>query len=58
MPNLFGNDDMEAIGAGMRPLMASSGLAVTKQAIYTYFVNRVRSNLHMVGCLSVCSVLR
>lgn len=49
---------MEAIGAGMRPLMASSGLAVTKQAIYTYFVNRVRSNLHMVSCLSVCSVLR
>ncbi len=52
MPNLLGNDDMEAIGAAMRPLMMAAGLPITKQGIYSYFVNRVRSNLHLVLCFS------
>jgi dynein heavy chain len=52
VPNLLGNDDMEAIGAAMRPLMMTAGLPVTKQGIYAYFVNRVRSYLHLVLCFS------
>jgi hypothetical protein len=45
VPNLLGNDDMEAIGAAMRPLMMTAGLPVTKQGIYAYFVNR--SGVHI-----------
>jgi dynein heavy chain, axonemal len=52
VPNLLGNDDMEAISAAMRPLMMAAGLPITKQTIYSYFVNRVRSNLHLVLCFS------
>ena len=50
VPNLLGNDDMEAISAAMRPLMVAAGLPVTKVSIYSYFVNRVRSFLHLVLC--------
>ncbi len=52
VPNLISNDDMEAISAAMRPLMQAAGLPVTKPAIYSYFVSRVRSCLHLVLCFS------
>ncbi|GFH08631.1 uncharacterized protein HaLaN_03620, partial [Haematococcus lacustris] len=52
VPNLLGNEDLEAISAGIRPIMMAQGLPVTKQAIYTFFVNRVRNYLHLVLCFS------
>ena len=52
VPNLFGNDDMEAISNTMRPLMLAAGLPVTKMGLYSFFINRVRSNLHVVLCFS------
>lgn len=48
----MGNDDLEEIGAAMRPLMAAEGLPITKMGMYAYFVNRARSLLHMVLCFS------
>lgn len=50
VPNLLGNDDMEQISAAMRPLMTAAGLPITKMTIYSFFVNRVRSYLHLVLC--------
>ncbi|KAG2439747.1 hypothetical protein HYH02_010624 [Chlamydomonas schloesseri] len=52
VPNLWGNDDQEAIANAMRPLMAAAGLPITKMGISTFFVNRVRSYLHLVLCFS------
>lgn len=52
VPNLMGNDDIEEIGAALRPLMQAAGLEVTKMATYAYFCNRVRSHLHLVLCMS------
>ncbi|WIA11828.1 hypothetical protein OEZ85_011917 [Tetradesmus obliquus] len=52
VPNLFGPEDMEAIAAGVRPAMAAAGLPINKMTIYSYFVNRVRSCLHLVLCFS------
>lgn len=52
VPNLIGNDDIEQISNAMRPLMLAAGLPVTKMGIYSYFINRVRSYLHMVLCFS------
>ena len=46
----MGNDDMEAIANAMRPLMLAEGLPITRMGLYTYFVNRARSLLHMVLC--------
>lgn len=50
MPNLIGNEDMEQISAVLRPIMALLGLAITKQSLYSFFVTRVRSYLHLVLC--------
>jgi dynein heavy chain, axonemal len=52
VPNMFAGDDLEAIGAAMRPLCAAAGLPATKQAVYSFFVNRVRAALHIVLCFS------
>ncbi|KAK3252700.1 hypothetical protein CYMTET_38016 [Cymbomonas tetramitiformis] len=52
VPNLFNAEDHEKITLEMRPLLVQSGLPVTKQGLYTHFVNRVRNHLHMVLCFS------
>ncbi|KAG2485619.1 hypothetical protein HYH03_015682 [Edaphochlamys debaryana] len=52
VPNLWGNDDQEAIANAMRPLMAAQGLPITKMGISTFFINRCRAQLHMVLCFS------
>ncbi|KAF5829736.1 dynein heavy chain and region D6 of dynein motor-domain-containing protein [Dunaliella salina] len=52
VPNLFQNDDLETISSAMRPLLMKDGVPVTKNAIYTLFVGRVRAYLHLVLCFS------
>lgn len=48
----MGNEDFEEIAGLLRPVMQSAGLPVTRMAIYAYFCNRVRTNLHLVICMS------
>ncbi|MEW5298367.1 MAG: hypothetical protein WDW36_001499 [Sanguina aurantia] len=52
VPNLIGNDDMEQISAALRPMMAVLGLAITRQSLYSFFVTRVRTYLHLALCFS------
>ncbi|GAX80571.1 hypothetical protein CEUSTIGMA_g8008.t1 [Chlamydomonas eustigma] len=52
VPNLMNNEDMETIGNAMRPIMQSAGLPITKMGMYSYFINRARSYLHLVLCFS------
>ena len=53
VPNLMSsNDDLEAISNAMRPILQSAGIPVTKQSLYSQFVNNVRSRLHVVLCFS------
>eukprot|EP00898_Chlorokybus_atmophyticus_P004944 jgi/Chlat1/5450/Chrsp36S00417 len=54
VPNLWGSDDLESITSAMRPILASSGYTgpITKMSLYAAFVARVRSNLHVVLCMS------
>ncbi|EFJ44216.1 dynein heavy chain 2 [Volvox carteri f. nagariensis] len=52
VPNLWGNDDQEAITSAMRPIMTAAGIPVTKMSIATTFVNRCRAFLHLVLCFS------
>ena len=55
VPNLLKSEDTEAIGAALRPIMQQQGLPVTKNAVNSYFVTRVRSNLHCVLAMSPVS---
>ena len=52
VPNLYGNDDLEQIGAVIRPIMQAANIPITKQAIFAQYVNRVQANLHVVLCFS------
>ncbi|GLI62391.1 hypothetical protein VaNZ11_005010 [Volvox africanus] len=52
VPNLWANDDLEAITNAMRPIMSAAGLPITKMGIATTFVNRCRAFLHLVLCFS------
>jgi dynein heavy chain len=52
VPNLWKTEDTETIANGMRPIMQQLGLPVTKMSLQTQFIRRVRSNLHLVICMS------
>ncbi|KAH8941010.1 hypothetical protein BDL97_14G015200 [Sphagnum fallax] len=52
VPNLWKNEDQDIIANAMRPVLLSKGQQVTKLAMQTEFINRVRANLHLVICMS------
>jgi dynein heavy chain len=49
---LWKNEDQDIIANAMRPVLLSKGQQVTKLAMQTEFINRVRANLHLVICMS------
>ena len=55
VPNLWKTEDTETIGAALRPIMQNLGLPTTKNAVNSFFVTRVRSNLHCVLAMSPVS---
>jgi len=52
VPNLWGNDDVEAISAALRPVMQGKDMVITKMTIHNFFISRVRSMLHCVLAMS------
>ncbi|XP_070535810.1 dynein axonemal heavy chain 6-like isoform X2 [Ptychodera flava] len=53
VPNLFEPDEHERIIMSVRPKAKEAGIPEgSRDEIYSYFINRVRSNLHIVLCMS------
>lgn len=52
MPNLWKNEDQDLIANAMRPVLLAKGMQVTKIAMATEFLNRVRANLHVCIAMS------
>eukprot|EP00958_Prasinococcus_capsulatus_P020418 scaffold2645_cov378-Prasinococcus_capsulatus_cf.AAC.23 len=52
VPNLMGHEELEIIASAVRPSLQAEGLPATKNAIYSTFLQRVRSKIHLVICLS------
>ncbi|CAF4272209.1 unnamed protein product, partial [Rotaria magnacalcarata] len=54
VPNLFDKqDEYEKMIIGCRPAAKEAGVAENdRDGIYTFFINRVRNNLHLVLCMS------
>jgi len=52
VPNLFDDNDVNSITASMRPICQALNLPLTKVALYSHFIKRVRSNIHMCLCMS------
>lgn len=38
------------VTSAVRPLMLAAGLPMTRMSVYNFFLNRVRSYLHVVLC--------
>ena len=55
VPNLFEQDELDKIMADTRSIINKEGIQVdvgNKDAVFRFFINRVRDNLHIVLCLS------
>lgn len=53
MPNLFETDEYEKVIIATRPRAKEVGiLESNRDAIYEFFISRVRSKLHLVICMS------
>ncbi|GJQ70897.1 hypothetical protein Trydic_g814 [Trypoxylus dichotomus] len=53
VPNLFEADELEKVIIACRPAAKENGIAETnRDGIFDFFIRRVRSNLHVVMCMS------
>jgi dynein heavy chain len=52
VPNLFGKDEMGAVYDGVRKDAIAQGFEETPDALFRFFIDRVRANLHIVLCMS------
>jgi len=52
VPNMMGEDDMAQILNEVRPLAKAAGKPEGRDAVYAYFVQLVRQNLHIVLAMS------
>lgn len=53
VPNLFEPDEYERMVVGCRPDAKQAGVSEgDREAIFNFFINRVRNNLHVVLCMS------
>ena len=52
VPNLIEPEEMEKFIGPCRRLAKEAGLPETRDAVYGWFINRVRENLHLVLCMS------
>ncbi|XP_046389338.1 dynein axonemal heavy chain 2 [Ischnura elegans] len=52
IPNLFKAEEFEEIKNALQSACKAEGIALTSSAIFKYFIERVRANLHIVLCMS------
>lgn len=53
VPNLFEADELEKVIIATRPDAKEIGISEgNRDGIYSYFISRVRNNLHLVICMS------
>ncbi|GLG99034.1 Dynein heavy chain, cytoplasmic, partial [Gryllus bimaculatus] len=52
VPNLYKPEEFEEIKNKLSNAVAKAGLMQTTEAVFSFFIERVRSNLHIVLCMS------
>lgn len=53
MPGLFEGEDLEKVIQAVRPAAKEAGIMEhNRDAIFNFFIRRVRSKLHLVLCMS------
>ena len=52
VPNLFPKDELAGVLDEVRPAGKKEGAGETAEALYAFLLERVRTNLHVILCLS------
>ncbi|CAK0888334.1 unnamed protein product [Prorocentrum cordatum] len=52
VPNLYTGDELSAVRSSVEKKAKEAGVPFTPEALYEFFISRVRENLHVVFCLS------
>ncbi|CAM9544257.1 unnamed protein product [Chrysoparadoxa australica] len=52
VPNLYGPEEMDRIMNACKPLCAKKRIPATRLNVFAQYINRVRSNIHIVLCMS------
>jgi dynein heavy chain len=52
VPGLHTSDEKDRVMADIRDYVLALGLPLTKEQLYTSFINRSRENIHVVLCMS------
>lgn len=52
VPNLFPKDELAGVLDEVRPAAKKEGAGETSEALYAFFLEKVRTNLHVILCLS------
>eukprot|EP00118_Oscarella_pearsei_P012540 m.93002 g.93002 ORF g.93002 m.93002 type:complete len:4173 (+) comp36767_c0_seq9:102-12620(+) len=52
VPNIYGLDELDNIYLSMKPVVQDAGVQPTKANFFSAYTKRVRSNIHVVICMS------
>ena len=52
MPNLFARDELPGLLEEVRAASKEAGAGETPDQLYTFFLSRVKANLHVILCMS------
>ena len=52
VPNLFTGDELSTVRSSLEKAGKEAKIAQTPEAMYDFFISRVRENLHIVFCMS------
>ncbi|KAJ3368393.1 Dynein heavy chain 1, axonemal [Kappamyces sp. JEL0680] len=52
VPNIYNFEEMDRILNTMRPIAQEIGIVPTRENLFSHYLQRVKSNLHMIICMS------
>jgi dynein heavy chain, axonemal len=52
VPNIYTGEEMDRIMNGMRPIAIGKAITPTKENLFSLFLSRIKSNLHLIICMS------
>jgi len=52
VPNLYGQEDLGALREALRPLARAAGVPETNDALWSFFIEQARANMHIVLAMS------
>lgn len=52
VPNIYTGEEMDRIMNGIRPFAIDKGISPTRENLFSFYLGRIKTNLHMIICMS------